>query len=59
MRLKCTKYFSALEEITAALAQNPHSWNGAYILLRGWQGGKGKGGETIEEGKGKGRERNV
>ena len=27
---------------------------GMGLLLRGWEGGKGKGGETIKEGRGKG-----
>ena len=40
------------------LAQN--HWKGTGLLLRGWEGGKRKGGERIEEGKGrKGRGRNV
>jgi len=56
LTLKCTKYyFGSPRPRWGRLQCSPRtpSWKGASLLLRGWKGGKGKGGERIEEGKGR------
>jgi len=66
-KLKFTKYYfgwgSAPDpagEITVYIACPEEPLEGVGLLLRGWEGGKGKWGKRIEERKGKkGRGRNV